>query len=181
MAKKETFSIISDDSVINKIYLVRNHKVMLDSDLSELYGVETKVLNQALKRNLDRFPEDFMFQLNVEEWESLRSQFVTSNKSRGGRTYLPNVFTEHGVLMLSSILNSSQAIQVNIQIVRIFSRLRNMLNEQSDFKMEISEIKKQLSNHDKSIALVFNYVDELLQHKNNPVKRKRIGYKSDDL
>ncbi|WP_232456868.1 hypothetical protein [Pedobacter psychrophilus] len=83
--------------------------------------------------------------------------------------------------MLSSILNSSQAIQVNIQIVRIFSRLRNILNEQSDFKMEISEIKQQLSHHDKSIALVFNYVDELVQHKNNPVKRKRIGYKSDDL
>jgi ORF6N domain len=104
---------------------------MLHSDLAELYGVETKVLNQAIKRNLDRFPEDFMFQLNDEEWLNLKSQFVIS--SWGGRRKLPNVFTEHGVLMLSSVLNSHQAIQVNIQIVRIFSRLRNLLNEKSEW------------------------------------------------
>ena len=172
---------ISEDIVLNKIYEIRNFKVMLDSDLAELYSVETKVLNQALKRNLERFPDDFMFKLTEAEWESLRSQFVTSNKSRGGRTYLPNVFTEHGVLMLSSVLNSNQAIQVNIQIVRIFSRLRNLLNEQSELKLEISEIKERLNHHDKNITTVFKYVDELIQHKNNPVKRRRIGFKPDDL
>jgi len=102
MAEKGILSIISDDAVINKIYEIRGLKVMLDSDLAELYGVETKVLNQAIKRNGERFPQDFMFKLSIEEWECLRSQIVTSNKSRGGRTYLPNVFTEHGVLKLQS-------------------------------------------------------------------------------
>ena len=152
---------------------------MLDSDLAELYGVETRVLNQAVQRNFNRFPEDFMFQLSEEEWTNLKSQFVTS--SWGGRRKLPNVFTEHGVLMLSSVLNSNQAIQVNIQIVRIFSRLRNLLNEQSELKLEISEIKERLNHHDKSITTVFKYVDELIQLKNNPVKRKRIGFKPDEL
>jgi hypothetical protein len=154
---------------------------MLDSDLAELYTVQTKVLNQAIKRNSERFPQDFMFQLSIEEWECLRSQFVTSNKSRGGRTYLPNVFTEHGVLMLSSVLNSAQAIQVNIQIVRIFSRLRTLLAERSDFKLEINEIRERLISHDNSITTIFKYVDELIQHKTNPPKRKRIGFKPDDL
>lgn len=122
-----------------------------------------------------------MFKLTDIEWESLRSQFVTSNKGRGGRTYLPNVFTEHGVLMLSSALNSSQAIQMNIQIVRIFSRLRNLLSEHSELKLEMNEIKKRLINHDKSIDTIFKYVDELILLKSEPTERKRIGYKSDDL
>lgn len=174
-----TLNTISEDIVLNKIYEIRNFKVMLDSDLAELYGVETRVLNQAVQRNLDRFPKDFMFQLEDEEWSILKSQFVTS--SWGGRRKLPNVFTEHGVLMLSSVLNSNQAIQVNIQIVRVFSRLRNLLSEKSELKAEISEIKERLASHDKSINTVFKYVDELIQHKINPVKRKRIGFKPDDL
>ncbi|MBU2046343.1 MAG: ORF6N domain-containing protein [Bacteroidetes bacterium] len=154
---------------------------MLDRNLAALYGVKTKVLNQAVRRNKERFPDDFMFKLTDIEWESLRSQFVTSNKGRGGRTYLPNVFTEHGVLMLSSALNSSQAIQMNIQIVRIFSRLRNLLSEHSELKLEMNEIKKRLINHDKSIDTIFKYVDELILLKSEPTERKRIGYKSDDL
>ncbi len=179
MTKKQTLSIISDDVVVNKIYEIRGQKVMLDSDLAELYGVETKVLNQSIKRNIERFPEDFMFQLAEDEWESLRSQFVTSKTGRGGRTYLPNVFTEHGVLMLSSVLNSQQAIQVNIQIVRIFTRTRKLLGEHSELKAEISEIKKKLNNQDKNIELVFSYLDELIEKKTEP--RKRIGFKPDDL
>lgn len=179
MTKKQTLAILSDDIVVNKIYIIRNQKVMLDSDLAELYGVETKVLNQSIKRNIDRFPEDFMFQLTESEWESLRSQFVTSKIGRGGRTYLPNVFTEHGVLMLSSVLNSQQAIQVNIQIVRIFTRLRNLLSEHTELKLEISDIKKHLQNHDKNIELVFSYLDKLINKENPP--RKRIGFKPDDL
>jgi ORF6N domain len=111
--------------------VIRNQKVMLDRDLAELYGVETKVLKQAVKRNIDRFPEDFMFELTKSELENWRSQFVTSNSDKMGLRYSPFAFTEHGVLMLSSILNSQQAIQVNIQIVRIFTRLRNLLSEYS--------------------------------------------------
>lgn len=179
MTKKQTLAILSDDIVVNKIYVIRNQKVMLDSDLAELYGVETKVLNQSIKRNAERFPEDFMFQLSESEWQSLRSQFVTSKIGRGGRTYLPNVFTEHGVLMLSSILNSSQAIQVNIQIVRIFTRLRNLLSEHTELKLEIADIKKHLQNHDKNIELVFSYLDKLIDKENQP--RKRIGFKPDGL
>lgn len=122
-----------------------------------------------------------MFQLQDSEWESLRSQIVISKKGRGGRQYLPFVFTEHGVLMLSSVLNSSQAIQVNIQVVRVFTRLRQMLNSQSHLKLEIEEIKKKLNNQDKNIELVFSYLDELIEKKETPQTRKRIGYMPDEL
>ncbi len=115
---------IADEALLNKIYEFRGQKVMLDSDLADLYGATTKRLNEQVRRNVARFPEDFMFQLTEEEWGSLRSQIATSKIGRGGRTYLPNVFTEHGVLMLSSVLNSEQAIQVNIQIMRIFAKIR---------------------------------------------------------
>ena len=169
--------MLSDDIVVNKIYVIRNQKVMLDSDLAELYGVETKRLNEQVGRNIDRFPEDFMFQLTEAEWNNLKSQFATS--SWGGRRKLPNVFTEHGVLMLSSVLNSQQAIQVNIQIVRIFTRLRNLLSEHTELKLEIADIKKYLQNHDKNIELVFSYLDKLIDKENQP--RKRIGFKPDDL
>ena len=179
MPEKPTLSIISDHIVVNKIYEIRNQKVMLDSDLAELYGVETKRLNEQVRRNLERFPEDFMFQLTDNEWYSLRSQFATSKNRRGGRTYLPNVFTEHGVLMLSSILNSSQAIQVNIQVVRIFARLRQIFASQNEFKIEIDDLKQKLNSQDKNIELVFSYLDELSEKKSQP--RKRIGFKPDEL
>lgn len=152
---------------------------MLDSDLAELYGVDTGRLNEQVKRNLSRFPEDFMFQLSDEEFKSLISQFAISNKGRGGRRKLPFVFTEHSVLMLSSVLNSQQAIQVNIHIVRIFTRLRNLLSEHTELKLEIADIKKHLQNHDKNIELVFSYLDKLIDKENQP--RKRIGFKPDDL
>jgi len=179
MTPKEMRSIIPENILVNKIYEIRSHNVMLDSDLAELYGVETKVLNQSIRRNLERFPEDFMFQLTESEWESLRSQIVTSKTGRGGRTYLPNVFTEHGVLMLSSVLKSQQAIQVNIQIVRIFTRLRQWLTENGELKYEIEDIKRKLNNQDKNIELVFGYLDKLMDKKIGP--RKRIGYMPDDL
>ena len=179
MVAKQLFTSISDDIVVNKIYEIRNQKVMLDSDLAELYGVDTGRLNEQVKRNLSRFPEDFMFQLSDEEYKSLISQFAISNKGRGGRRKLPFVFTEHGVLMLSSVLNSPRAVQVNIQIVRIFTRLRKLLSEHTELKLEIADIKKHLQNHDKNIELVFSYLDKLIDKENQP--RKRIGFKPDDL
>ncbi|MDP2415494.1 MAG: ORF6N domain-containing protein [Daejeonella sp.] len=163
------------------MYEIRGQKVMLDSDLAELYGVKTRILNQALKRNTDRFPSDFMFQITEQEWEALRSHFVISKPGRGGRQYLPNVFTEHGVLMLSSVLNNPIAIQVNIQLVRIFTRLRRVIAENHELKLEIEEIKNKLSNQGKDIALVFNYLDELVDRKEKPESRKRIGYMPDEL
>lgn len=167
---------IPDEVVLSKIYYIRDQKVMLDSDLAELYEVETRVLNQQVKWNIDRFPDDFTFQLTEVEWETLKSQNTTSNW--GGRRKLPNVFTEHGVLMLSSVLNSNKAIAVNIQIMRIFTKLRAMLTDNLSLKLDIEEIKKKLSNHSKNIELVFNYLDELIEKKDNEKPRKEIGYKA---
>jgi len=177
MTAKQTLSVIPENILVNKIYEIRGHKVMLDSDLAELYGVETKRLNEQVGRNSDRFPEDFMFQLVDEEWLNLKSQFATS--SWGGRRKLPFVFTEHGILMLSSVLNSKQAIQVNIQIVRIFTKLRRWLSENDELKYEIEGIRRKLNNQDKNIELVFSYLDKLIDKKIGP--RKRIGYMPDDL
>ncbi|MEK6154541.1 ORF6N domain-containing protein [Flavobacteriaceae bacterium 3-367] len=165
--------IIPDEVVASKIYYIRDQKVMLDSDLAELYEVETRVLNQQVKRNLDRFPEDFMFQLSENEWETLKSQSTTS--SWGGRRKAPYVFTEHGVLMLSSVLNSKKSIAVNIQIMRVFTKLREMLMDNLNLKLEIEEIKKKLSNQSKNIELVFNYLDELIEKKEKP--KNKMGYK----
>ena len=133
---------IPDEIIMTKIYFVRNQKVMIDSDLAELYGVETRRLNEQVKRNTSRFPEDFMFQLSEIEFENLKSQIATS--SWGGRRKSPYVFTEHGVLMLSSVLNSERAISVNIQIMRIFTKVREMLTDNLGVKLEIEEIKKKL-------------------------------------
>jgi hypothetical protein len=174
-----TTTIMIDERITNKIYGIRGYNVMLDSDLAELYQVETKVLNQSVSRHLDRFPPDFMFQLSDEEWSNLRSQIVTS--SLGGRRYAPKVFTEHGVLMLSSVLNSPKAIQVNIQIVRIFTRLRHFINSNTEIQLELEKIKKELSNHGKNLDVIFNYLDGLSSWlpKNPNEKRTRIGFKPD--
>lgn len=170
---------IPDDIIMNKIFYVREQKVMLDSDLAELYGVETRRLNEQVARNIERFPEDFMFRLNEIEFESLMSQFATSK--RGGRRKLPYVFTEHGVLMLSSVLNSKQAIQVNIQVMRIFTRIRRMFLDNTDLRLQIEKIKTKLDNQDKNMELVFQYLDELTEKKDEPKNRTRIGYKPDNL
>ncbi len=167
--------MLPDEIIMSKIFFIRNQKVMLDSDLAELYGVETRRLNEQVKRNSSRFPEDFMFQLSQVEYENLKSQFATS--SWGGRRKLPFVFTEHGALMLSSVLNSEKAIKVNIQIMRIFTRIREMRTNNLSIKLELEEIKKKLTNHDKNIELVSNYLDELIEKQDNPKPRKQIGYK----
>ena len=168
-------SLIPDDVVINKIYFIRNQKVMLDRDLAELYSVETKRLNEQVKRNLSRFPEDFMFQLSEIEFQSLKSQFATS--SWGGIRKLPYVFSEHGVLMLSSVLNSEKAIQTNIQIMRIFTKIRQMLAETTELRLDVETIKKKIENQGKNIELVFQYLDELIEKKETKTEREKIGYK----
>jgi hypothetical protein len=168
-------SLIPDDVVINKIYFIRNQKVMLDRDLAELYSVETKRINEQVKRNLSRFPEDFMFQLSEIEFQNLKSQFATS--SWGGIRKAPYVFTEHGVLMLSSVLNSEKAIQTNIQIMRIFTKIRQMLAETTELRLDVETIKKKIENQGKNIELVFQYLDELIQKKETKTEREKIGYK----
>ena len=168
-------SLIPDDVVINKIYFIRNQKVMLDRDLAELYSVETKRINEQVKRNLSRFPEDFMFQLSEIEFQNLKSQFATS--SWGGIRKLPYVFTEHGVLMLSSVLNSEKAIQTNIQIMRIFTKIRQMLADTTELRLDVETIKKKIENQGKNIELVFQYLDELIEKKETKTEREKIGYK----
>ncbi len=168
-------SLLTEETISNKIYFIRNQKVMLDRDLALLYQIETKVLKQAVKRNLSRFPEDFMFELSQNEFDNLKSQIVTS--SWGGTRILPYVFTEHGVLMLSSVLKSNKAIQTNIQIMRIFTKVRQMLLDTTEIKVDILQIQKKLENHDKNIELVFSYLDELTEKKDNESERVKIGYK----
>ena len=167
--------IVPNEIIINKIYLIRNLKVMLDSDLSELYNIETKQLKRQVRRNLERFPEDFMFELTKVEYEILRSQFGTS--SWGGSRIEPMVFTEQGVAMLSSVLSSPTAIRVNIEIIRIFTKIRESLTDNLNIKLEIEDIKKKLTNQDKNIELVFSYLDELIDKQENPLQRTKIGYK----
>ena len=166
--------LIPIEIIENKILLIRKHKVMLDSDLAELYDVATKVLIQAVKRNLNRFPEDFMFQLTSEETDSLRSQIVTSKPGRGGRRYPPYVFTEQGVAMLSSVLNSDRAIEVNILIMRAFVKLREMLSTHKDLAKKLEEMERK---YDDQFKMVFDAIRELM--KPPEPKRLQIGFQSE--
>jgi hypothetical protein len=167
------YNVRPDEIVMNKIYFIRNQKVMLDDDLSELYGVETKRLNEQVKRNIDRFPQDFMFQLSDDEFENLKSQIATS--SWGGRRKLPFAFTEHGVLMLSSVLNSKQAIQVNIQIMRIYTKIREMLLAHKDVFIKVEQVEKKLLKQDEKIELLFTYLSKFIEKDETP--REPIGFK----
>jgi len=169
---------LPDEVVISKIYLIREHKVMLDDDLAELYQVQTRRLNEQVKRNIDRFPQDFMFQLDEKEWENLKSQNATS--SWGGRRKLPYAFTEHGVLMLSSVLNSDRAIQVNIQIMRIYSKLRAMLMTNKDILLKLEKLEGRVINHDHDIRVVFGYLKELLNPKTEPLRKIGFRQKKED-
>nr|HPN71216.1 ORF6N domain-containing protein [Saprospiraceae bacterium] len=156
-------------------------KVMLDQDLAELYDVETSYLKRQVRRNIDRFPEDFMFELTSEEFENLRSQNGTS--SWGGTRYTPMAFTEQGVAQLSSVLNSGRAIQVNIQIIRLFTKMRNLLLSHHELFLKIEKMKHLLTNHDQDIAILFDYLKKLLnedKQKKGQEDRKRIGYKKDE-
>ncbi len=167
MSKQETKSMthnlpIPVEMIERRIFLIRGHKVMLDSDLAELYGVETRTLIQAVKRNIRRFPSDFMFQLTATEDKSLRSQFVISKKGRGGRRYIPYAFTEQGVAMLSSVLNSARAIQVNIAIMRAFVKLRELMATHKELAKRIEELEKKQRTTQKDITAIFGAISQLL-------------------
>jgi hypothetical protein len=165
------------EMIERRIYLIRGQKVMLDSDLAKLYEVTTFNLNKAVKRNLDRFPEDFMFQLTKEEMESLRFQFgISKPGGRGGRRYLPFVFTEQGVAMLSSVLNSPRAIQVNIAIMRAFVRLREMLLSNEELNRKFSALERKLAVHDAQFKIVFDELRKLIAAPERP--RRAIGFTS---
>lgn len=173
MAKaKYSQNQIKENVIVEKIYVIRGIKVMLDKDLAEMYAVEVKRLNEGVKRNPKRFPEDFMFQLSIVEWQNLKSQIATS--SWGGVRKLPYVFTEQGVAMLSSVLNSETAIQVNIQIIRVFTKMKQLLLDNKDLSLKIEKIEQHLVKHDKEINTIFQYLKKLLVQETKP--RKSIGF-----
>ena len=162
-------TLIPIELIASKIYLIRNTKVMLDRDLAELYDVETKYLKRTVRRNIKRFPKDFMFELGKKEFENLRSHFGTS--SWGGTRYTPMAFTEQGVAMLSSVLNSDRAIEVNIAIMRAFVKLREMMTTHTDLKRKIESMEKK---YDEQFQIVFEAIKQLLTEEDKP--KKRIGY-----
>lgn len=177
---------LPDERIMDQIYIIREQKVMLDKDLATLYGVETRVLKQAIKRNIDRFPIDFMFELNAEETKMLLVQAALQDaKAFGGAK--PLVFTEQGVAMLSSILNSPTAIQANIQIIRIFVKMRHVLTDQLSIRLEIAEIKDKIQNQDKNqqsqnknIEILFQYLDELqIKVLETNKQHNKIGFKTE--
>lgn len=170
-------ALIPAEVIQRSIYVIRGHKVMLDSALASLYQVETSNLNKAVKRNLDRFPSDFMFQLTRQEASALRFQTGISNGvGRGGRRYLPYVFTEHGVAMLSSVLNSARAVQINILIIRAFMRLREMLASHRELARKIERLEIQQRKHGQDLAAVCRLISSFIEA---PLKPKRaIGFRT---
>ena len=174
--------LIPVERIENKIFLIRGQKVMLAGDLAKLYGVKTKVLNQAVQRNIDRFPEDFMFQLSQEEFRSLRSQFVTLNKcgpKRGKHAkYFPYAFTEQGVAMLSSVLRSKRAIYVNVLIMRVFVKLRQILATHKDLAHKLNALEQKTQKHDAEIHAIFDAIRKLTAPPEKPIRR--IGFRAND-
>jgi len=166
--------IIPNEVIVNKIYLFRGVKVMLDSDLAELFGVDTKRLKEQVRRNIERFPEHFMFELTKEENDVLRSQIATLRHGQHSK-YLPFAFSEHGILQLSNVLKSKRAVEVSIKIIDVFVQLRTLVLSNAEIKLELEKIKKKVDNQDKNIEVIFKYFDELLDQKAQP--RKEIGYR----
>ena len=178
-ANMEGFGI-SDEDILDRIYVIRGIRVMLDRDLAEMYGVEVRVLNQSVKRNTQRFPEDFMFQLSNNECEILKSQFVisrpnTNNPGWGGVRKLPYAFTEQGVAMLSSVLRSERAIQVNIQVIRVYMRMRQLLLDNKELWKKLEKIEQSLAKKDEEIQAIFKIIKKLLIQEEKP--RNPIGFR----
>ena len=176
MTKATKELMITDELVMNKIYFIRGKKVMLDRDLAGLYGVETKRLKEAVRRNISRFPEDFMFEMTSEELENWRTQFATSNSEKMGLRRPPFCFTEQGVAMLSSVLNSETAILVNIHVIRVFTKMREMLLTHKDILLQLEKMEKKLSEQDEDIQLIFKYLKQLLTPTEH-LTRQKIGFK----
>ncbi len=171
---------IPDEVVMSKIYLIRNVKVMLDRDLAELYGVETKYLKRQVKRNEIRFPNDFMFQLTEKEFNDWRSQYVTSKNDKMGLRYAPFAFTEDGVAQLSTVLSSDRAIRVNIQIIRLFSKMRRLMLTHNELMLKLEELKENDIQQDKKIELIFEYLKQLEQAKHEELEyqnRQPLGFR----
>lgn len=179
--------MLTDEAVISKIYLMRGKKVMLDRDLAEMYGVETSQLKRQVRRNIDRFPEDFMFEMNKTEFQNWRSQFGISNDDKMGLRYAPFCFTEQGVAMLSSVLNSKTAIEVKIRIIRVFTRMREMLLTHKDILLKLEQLEKKIINqdgllkkHEREMQTIFIALKALLNPKQEPMRKIGFRHKKED-
>lgn len=182
MDKSENKIMLPEETIISKIYLIRGKKVILDRDLAEFYGVETRRLKEQVRRNIERFPEDFMIEFTKEELDGFRKQFGNTSKEIMGLRIAPFAFTEHGILMLASVLNTERAIQVNIQLVRVFNKMREMLLSHKDLFLELEKVKDQLSDHDNKFMLIFEYLkqfEEAKQQQLEQANREKIGFKTD--
>jgi hypothetical protein len=168
---------ISSERIVSQIYIIHGKKVMLDRDLAKLYGVATKVFNQAVKRNIKRFPSDFMFQLSKDDFKNWRSQIVTSNPDKMGLRRPPYAFTEQGVAMLASVLNSDRAINVNIQIIRTFVKIRELMATNELLQRKIMELEKKYGSHDDKIKKIFTTLSLLMIEEENNSPREEIGFK----
>ena len=181
--KKDDKIMLPNEIIENKIFFIRGQKVMIDRDLAELYGVETKYLKRQVKRNILRFPDDFMFELTKKEFQKWRSQFVTSKEDKQGLRYAPYAFTEDGVAQLSTVLKSERAIKVNLQIIRLFSRMRKMVLTHKEILNKLEELERKDIEHDDKIMLIFEYIkqfEEVKQQELEYKNRKRIGFKTPD-
>lgn len=170
--------IVPTEHIDPLIVVIRGRRVLLDSDLAQLYGVTTTRLNEQVKRNLDRFPSDFMFRLTQEEWEALSSQIATSKGGRGGRRKLPYAFTEHGAVMAANVLNSPVAVRASIAVVRAFVRLRQMLASHEDLARQLATLEKKFEKHDAQFKVVFDAIRQLMDPP--PVKRRSIGFRREE-
>lgn len=178
MAKKEFPLLLADQKILNRIFIVRGRKIMLDEDLAILYKVETRRLNEQVKRNKKRFPKDFMFQLTEKEHQNLMSQNATS--SWGGRRILPYAFTEQGVAMLSSILNSAPAIEVNIKIIRVFTKIREYALTHREILLQLSKMEKAVKGNSKYIETIFIALKGFIEEQSKPKPRNKIGFRHYD-
>ncbi|MEJ1241726.1 ORF6N domain-containing protein [Chryseolinea sp. T2] len=172
MAKDKS---LPDEIIVSKIYVVRGHKVMIDRDLSTLYGVETRVLKQAVRRNAERFPSDFMFEMTAKELKKWSKDNITSQNDLIGLRHAPFCFTEQGVTMLSCVLSSKRAVEMNIRIIRIFTRMREMMLTHKDILLKLEKMEKQVLQHDEDVKVIFDYMKELLDPEAGPMRK--IGFK----
>lgn len=178
MRNDKLAALVEEQKVLNKILVIRGQKVILDSDLAEMYKVETKRLKEQVKRNPSRFPKDFMFVLTKKEFENLRSQNATS--SWGGQRFMPMVFTEQGIAMLSSVLNSEIAIAVNIRIIRVFTKLKDFALTNKDVLAQLAKLERDMKGNSLDIEYIFKVLKELIQKQSQPVVRNKIGFKQHD-
>jgi hypothetical protein len=179
MAKKELQALVIEQKILNRIYVVRGEKIMLDKDLAELYGIETRVLKQAVKRNIERFPKDFMFEMIKKEIDGMVSHFVIPSKSYFGGA-APFCFTEQGVTMLSCILNSKTAIEVNIRVVRVFVKMREYALTHKEILVQLGKLEKEVKGNSKDIENIFTVLKELIEKDAKPRPRNKIGFKVSD-